>query len=123
MIVLLYLVTFHFAVETREDNKNDEDLQFKELCKPQFEKLQSLFDDIKNACYLGEERVTQKVLKLSEEERKKYGMTNDVFEYAESILLQNKKNDTGQSEYLDEHGFSACFNETNKNGKQNFIIP
>ena len=92
MIVLLYLVSFHFAVKTRENNKNEEDLQFKELCKPNFEKLQSRFDNIKNACYLSEERVTQKVLKLSEEERKKYGMTNDVFEYAESILLQNVNN-------------------------------
>ena len=120
MIVLLYLVTFHFAVKTREDNENDDDLRFKESCKPRISDLLKLYDVIKDEGYLKEEQVTTKVLKLSEEEKKKYGMTSDVFENTESILLQ--KNITGQNKYLDENGFSACFNETNIKGKQDFIM-
>ena len=120
MIDLLCIVPFCFAVKTREDNRNDEDLQFKETCNPQISILLRDFDNIKNKGYLGEERVTQKVLKLSEEEKKKYGITNDVFEYTESIVFRNDPNET--SKYLDKQGFVACFNETNINGKQNFII-
>ena len=117
-----YLVTFHFAVKTSKENENDEDLRFKESCEPRVSELLKLFnyDLIKDVGYLREEQVTHKVLKLSEEEKKKYGMTNDVFQNTESILLQ--KNITGKNKYLDENGFSACFNETNKNGKQHFII-
>ena len=119
-IDLLYLVTFHFVVKTIEDNRNDEDLKFKEVCEPQISDLLRQYDNIKNKGYLGEERVTHKVLKLSEEEKKKYGITNDVFEYTESIVFKNDPNET--SKYLDKRGFKACFNETNINGKQNFII-
>ena len=119
-IDLLYLVTFHFVVKTIEDNRNDEDLKFKEVCEPQISNLLRQYDNIKNKGYLGEERVTHKVLKLSEEEKKKYGITNDVFEYTESIVFRNDPNET--SKYLDKQGFVACFNETNINGEQNFII-
>ena len=122
MIVLFYLVTFHFAVKTSKENENDEDLRFKESCEPRVSELLKLFnyDLIKDVGYLREEQVTHKVLKLSEEEKRKYGMTNDVFQNTESILLQ--KNITGKNKYLDENGFSACFNETNINGKQQFIM-